>query len=492
MIRVPMDIRGISVWRDMRANRWTIEDQQHTYTLQEWNWGLRHQLVRSAVVANHLDRELFIENVFAVLANPQPVNDRMRLAYVFLRLLNVPEQKLPISLARAELLLAQAFGWRPDELKGQSISSLDEMVSTLEEHNRQHNAYQQTSDGWTSIIFSQSDSHNVNSEVIQERSAAQLETNDAVLRARLQNILDAVASWAGLSPEPELETNEQALLQQQAQSVNSEHANQSALVTEKPPRNVLAGGLNKAPAMFFKGTARLKASSTSAQSPQHVSVADPSAYLTHLNHMDHAGKAGTREKNAAHGEPQTKPSNLPTNSTLTSTKLRDNNIANIPATDKFSGNTLNVPGTAVQTHHDWQGHTDEEQLHTVGNMVNLQATSNNTMSHNSVWQPIHVNLPSHQLAPPQEYPGKPSTLPKQYSPASTSAAFTSANEWPALNGQLIMTVAANESGSGSVPSFKTMQLQQSGNEYPFALSELEEQLADALERAAREAGIDIP
>jgi hypothetical protein len=494
-----MDIRGISVWRDLRAKRWTIEDKQHTYTLQEWNWGLRHQLVRTAIVTGQLDRELFIENVFSVLVDPQPVNDHIRLAFTFLHLLNVPEQTPPVSLARAELLLAQAFGWRPDDLKEQNIASLDNMVRTLEEQHRQRYASQQHNDGWKSIIFAQAGTSAVSTATANDGPVTQDANIDAVLRVRLQNMLDAVASWAGLALEPELETAEQGFVRQQPQVVKTAQSNSTVSLGGKTSAFNETAGLNEPTVTFFKGTARLKAShSKSTRAQENVSAANPVAHLNHVN-----SDSGSQQiyKNTAILARTTHPGDSESErdaiESLTNTFTRavaTHKRYAVPketVLHKSAGNITPAPGVSIpsiQPHNNWRSNAVATQLNTDLNSINRNAVANHPVNHNSDWQHMHGNLPSQQRIAGQVHPANGSVLPQYLAPGT----FTGVSNWPHSHENRKISVASSEAYFASIPPSIAMRLQHSLKENPFALSEFEEQLADALERAAREAGIDIP
>ncbi len=498
-----MDIRGISVWRDLRAKRWTVEDKQHTYTLQEWNWGLRHQLVRTAIVAGQLDRELFIENVFAVLVDPQPVNDRIRLAFIFLYLLNVPEQTPPVSLARAELLLARAFGWRPDDLKEQSIASMDDMVRTLEEQHRQRNASQQHSDGWTSIIFAQAGTSAVSNATANDGSVTQDANNDAVLRVRLQNMLDAVASWAGLALEPELETTEQGFVWQQPQVVKPAQSNSTVSLGGKTAAFNETTGLKEPTATFFKGTARLKAShSKSTREQENVSDANPVAHLNHVNSDSGSQRIYKRTATLARTtHPGDSESERDAIESLTNTSNRavaTHKRYAVPketVQHKAAGNITPAPGASIpstQPHNDWRSNAVATQLNTDLNSINRSAVANHPVNHNGDWQTMHGNVPSQQWIAGQVHQTNGSVLPQYFTPDIAPGTFTSVGNWPHSHQNRKISVASNEACLASIPPSIAMRLQHSVKENPFELSEFEEKMADALERAAREAGIDIP
>jgi len=503
MIRIPIDIRGIGVWRDLRANRWTIEDQQHTYTLQEWNWGLRHQLARSAVVAGQFDRELFIDNLFAVLVDSQPATDRIRLAYTVLHLLNVPEQTHPVSLARAEMLLAQSYGWRPDDLREHSVASLDDMVQILAEQDRQRSAHQHN-DGWKSIVFTQPDSS------ITDTSNHAISTNDAsmahdlntdvVLHARLRNMLDAVAFWAGLVPDTELETTEDEFVRQQPQSIKGELSKQVGPEAVNVSDEI--NGLPEHPATFFKGMARLQPSSRSTRHDENISS------VSHVNHPGDvdSDKSGLQQNHVT--TPRKERVMNPGNSLSGRGAIKSNFDDSEPMVVAHKRNAIEnptpAPAASMQPRNDGFGSATPSHLtanttwpaagnKTVGRIIGVNGSAHAPVSRNEAWQPLHGNLPSRTECKPPALidPAIDTTLANE-SAGLAAAALLRENEWPPDMDMPKILVAANEETLPSEPGSIAMVQLDTIKANPFALSELEEQLADALERAAREAGIDIP
>ena len=77
-------------------------------------------------------------------------------------------------------------------------------------------------------------------------------------------------------------------------------------------------------------------------------------------------------------------------------------------------------------------------------------------------------------------------------PALAAEAPARVRDWTALPDRPKTPAVTKEADNPSVLNSAPMAQLHRIRENPFALSELEEQIADALERAAREAGIDIP
>ena len=512
MIRIPIDIRGIGVWRDLRANRWTIEDQQHTYTLQEWNWGLRHQLARTAIVAGQLDRELFIDSLFAVLVDPQPATDRIRLAYTVLHLLNVPEQIPAVSLARAEMLLAQSYGWRPDDLREHSVASLDDMVQTLAQQDRQHPTHQR-SDGWKSIVFTQPGSSTTetsdhNTSTIGATTAHDQNT-DAVIRARLHNMLDAIVFWAGLTVEPELETTEDGFVQEQSQSITGDSSKQAGPKAVNVSAEV--GDPHEPPATFFKGTARLKALSSRSTREN-----DPISKVSHDNpsHVE-SGNTGLQQNNEMiarndrlkdlrNRQPEREAIESLVDDSEPEFSIHKRNVFNNPA-------PAPATGASVQHHNDRLNSAASSQLtantawpaagnKTVRQNIDVNESAHTPTNHNDAWQPLHGNLPSHAQIPPShtqwKSPGSADTaidtIRAGHSAGLAAVALPRDTEWPFNQNRQEIVAAANEVTFPSDSESIVMGQRDNTKTNPFALSEFEEQLADTLERAVSEAGSDIP
>ena len=502
MIRIPIDIRGIGVWRDLRANRWTIEDQQHTYTLQEWNWGLRHQLARTAIVAGQLDRELFLDSLFAVLVEPQPADDRMRLAYTVLHLLNVPEQIPSVSLARAEFLLAQSYGWRPDDLREHSVASLDDMVQMLAQQDRQHPTHQR-SDGWKSIVFARpgsttTETYNHNASTIDATTAFDQNT-DSVIRARLHNMLDAIATWAGLTVEPELETTEDGFAQEQLQSTKGELSKQTS------PRAVSvsdeAGDPPAPPATFFKGTARLKAL------PSRSMCENNSIFTVSRDNPNHveSDNTGLRQNMGmtAHNDRRKDLRNKKSEREAIESPVDDSDPVQT-LHERKSNSTMPAQGASVQHRDDRLSSAASSRLtanaarpatgsKTMRQSIELNESAHTPTNHNDAWQPLHGNPPSPaQWKSPLSADTEIDTNSAGHSAGLAAAALPQDAEWPLIQNRPETVAAANEVTFPSDLESIVIRRRDNTKTNPFALSELEEQLADALERAVREAGIDIP
>ncbi|MBV7335211.1 hypothetical protein KFU94_44620 [Chloroflexi bacterium TSY] len=259
MIQIPVDIPDATVWRDLHHNTWTIEEQGQTYTLSEWDWGQRHRLIRTAAASGQFDYTVFIQELFEVLLDPIPTINQDRYAFLCLNLLDVPEHAPPMSLVRAEIVLAQAFGWRPLDLADHPASLLDDMIHALvaQDIDRQlvHRRVPED-DGWTSIVAIPESRHSESEpEIVREQAA----TTDAQIYIRLQSMLDSVATWAGLSPDlthPKLNESREQRFAAGASSGAQWSAENRA---ENPVAMSESSSLEREPNLAFKGDNRVTA-----------------------------------------------------------------------------------------------------------------------------------------------------------------------------------------------------------------------------------------
>jgi hypothetical protein len=120
------------------------------YRIREWTWGERRRLVAASMRADgRLDRARFLRRLVELLADPVPeAGEDALLASVALRLLGVGSSSWVGSLPSAEAVLARTWGWGPAELDQQPAPWVDGHLRAL---GGQPTAAASQA-GWTTII----------------------------------------------------------------------------------------------------------------------------------------------------------------------------------------------------------------------------------------------------------------------------------------------------------------------------------------------------
>jgi hypothetical protein len=173
MISLPSPVEGITIERDLRSGAWHLRAGAASATLREWTWGERRRLLESATAEGTLDGALFIAGLLdLVLDAVLPDVDASTLAFTCLYLLGVPENARPAPLARAEFLAATTFGWAPQQMARQPASDIDRLLASIAPPT-------EVDDGWTHIIL--------------------LPEAVSSITTRLEGMLRTLAAWAGLA-----------------------------------------------------------------------------------------------------------------------------------------------------------------------------------------------------------------------------------------------------------------------------------------------------
>lgn len=153
MIAVPLDVDGVTARYDPSENSWRIGGAGDDHVLREWTWGERHRLIAACTRDGRLDPRALIAGLVALLLTPEPVEELRDLyAYVSLRLLGVPDDHRPMALVDAEWLLAERFGWRPEDFDAEPAGAIDRLLHRLTGAAKQLSEQGQGQEqGWTTI-----------------------------------------------------------------------------------------------------------------------------------------------------------------------------------------------------------------------------------------------------------------------------------------------------------------------------------------------------
>ena len=447
MIQVKLDVPGIAVWHDLRTDTWTVEEGGQHFTLRRWHWGERLRLVRAAVHDAQFDSAHFVRAVADLLTEPPLAELNARITFACLHLLGVPEQRPSTSLVNAEHLLAHAFGWRPSDLGDQPVDSLDALVANL----LAARAAQRSDDaGWHSIVMTDAGAP----------EAAKVE--DARIRTRVANMLDSVACWVGATvaptqsdpageplsaireedsapqslPEDELPTRGSSALAQ-VEELQPEKATHS----EPPARSLLTP---------FSGSARLQPIAAASTEKKRAAEPSPQTTADAAHEALDTGWSSSRSVELGLSRPPESPA---------------------PFLSQAAGSVRKTPAWGPMI--DTLENTYPPDLGTTPSPALLELP----LSFGQVEPPGVWNDPLTTAEPWR--PG----LPAQAAPDASAQQAPSR----AIRSALGEPPAALPIHAGYALGAEPADLYD-----PFALSELEERMADVLAAAAREAGIDLP
>jgi hypothetical protein len=133
MIPVPLEIDEIAASCDPRDGGFEITAWGDVYRMREWTWGERLRLVELCSRGGALDAPAFVNGLVTMLFEPVPPSDLQPLfGHVALSLMGVRSGQQPMPLRRAELRLAQAFGWTPGAIGAEPASGLDRLLCELD------------------------------------------------------------------------------------------------------------------------------------------------------------------------------------------------------------------------------------------------------------------------------------------------------------------------------------------------------------------------
>jgi hypothetical protein len=403
---IPSPVDGITIERDLQRDLWRLHAGGPTLTLRPWTWGERRRLVEFATAGTALNRAAFVDGLFDLLLDPAPSPGlHPGLAFTCMYLLGIPERDAPVSLARAEFLIAATFGWAPQQISNQPAAGIDALVEQIQPRA--------DADGWTRIVIV-----------------------DAAIESRLESMFQTIAFWAGLASAPGFvaPNNPEARAQQTIPAPATERRPDSG---GSPLRDASAGE-RRSFESTLPGTARL------IRQPNPSSV--------------HSRRSPSGEIATNNADPASRP-----------------NLTN-------GGGVMRVP--------------QQKSLPdpTVGAVYDRPRSETKS-------SPLKVSRP--ELDPLPQTPARSSRIiaairegralkarPMPAPPLSPPHAETRDNSdfFPAVRIQVrwpeehTAAPAADAAFSAASPLPSN----------PFAQSEFEEQMADVLDRAAREAGVDLP
>jgi hypothetical protein len=175
---------GVTVTHDIKSGAFIVTSFSGSHTVHDWTWGERKALVRDAVVNGSFDAESFLSFVSQSLIVPALQADKSReVLSVALTLLSVPPVSHCLSIPEAQAFLAMRFGWKITDMDPQPARDLDELiVSLLPESHKTKDA---VDDGWTRIVINDS----------PESSENLLENGDG--DRELRDILKSLAIMSG-------------------------------------------------------------------------------------------------------------------------------------------------------------------------------------------------------------------------------------------------------------------------------------------------------
>ncbi len=494
MIEVPVDVAGVVAQRDVASDRWRIEHRGQARWLRPWTWGERRRLLAAATACGRLDGEVFLDGLFELLLSPRPpIDTRCGHAVAALELLGVPRDGSALPLGRGELLLAERCGFSPGELEAQAAPALDGLVRQLSGTGATapdpayghpaygHPAYGQpahtpSGEGWTSIV-------------VADEPPVQADESGR-LHGRLAELLEAVAVWAGVAAAAEDDAAEPRPVAAEAPAVAhdpqpdrparlaaseegdarragepSVGAGSAPLRAQPSPAAVAAppaapGAARPGPAVF-PGTARLApprrrdsaawrsdpaAGRPAAMPPAAAAAASEPAVSNDVTDFGTFRLRAPRRSTASDPPPR-RPPTLPS----------------VTATEPSSPAAAELESTRTPKAHPPWG----------------DAPATATVL-------PHPTLERAAGSPPRLADGSPLAAPAAH------PAFT----WEPLAGgptaapPPLLAVAGGEPFAAAAPA-PLAAAAAALAEDPFADSELEERLADVLERAAREAGVDL-
>lgn len=200
MIRLPVAIPGMVVEPDFQSDAWHISYKENHSRLREWSWRERRRLVTAGTASGSLDADAFINGVFSLLLDPVPPDESTECwAYAVMQLLRVPENSEVASIAEGEYTLAREFGWRPDEIDRSGAGSIDKMLEQIMMHRTDGVSGMQrtyTNDGWTRLIIAdepQAIAGEAHESIIDSQSPI-----DRQIQLRLSRMFAAISAWAGI------------------------------------------------------------------------------------------------------------------------------------------------------------------------------------------------------------------------------------------------------------------------------------------------------
>ncbi len=263
MIRIPLPVDGIAVERDLRNDAWRLSLDGAAFTLRPWSWGERRRIVQAASMAGALDRELLVDGVFDLLVEPGPGETRPApLVVACLLLLGVPESGHAVPLGRAEFLVIQAFGWRPRELDAEPAAAIDALVSQLAPGGTDLPSLEE---GWTRVVFA-------------GEPGARQQPEAAPAEEQLEKIMAAVEQWAGVRPRLETArtTGAPPAAPETLPDAASAPSDSAAPADNAPPQAEASSGRDERPgepgATTIRGTARLRRAPGRAPTPAPPAV----------------------------------------------------------------------------------------------------------------------------------------------------------------------------------------------------------------------------
>lgn len=553
MMRVAVDIPGVEAWFDLRSESWKIQYNDETFVLRYWNWGERYRLVCRSIADGRFDRRRFVDSVFSELMDRAPEKDRIVLADTVLELLGVPRRQPDCSLAHGEFLLARAFGWRPSQLSGEPVASLDEMIQRLVQEEQRRNAPSKRweDEGWTSIVFQPppSDPSSRN----ESGPTPEVIEREPLSKIRLQEKLDTAAAWAGEAVDwPEREDGRlfgcevvPGIVHAAAQTTGhteKKHTDGTldsggeSFSKNTASRNEHAEKKDNT-STFYRGIARLKTDPRQSgrkaddlgedrHAPSHARVR-LSRPQQAKPRSESAEEASTNLKKAFSIMP------TPSGSSRESTFRTPQEEAGPAGPNHFqSQSDVMAEPTPANLSEAGRGRTEK------GNLAHAMTTRLAGLGHvkpnaGREASPVSgiLHMPAEDLRPPKrpEVPGRPPVAPHDRNPGFPVVQDAPAMKKAGLAGFSARPTAADGRGlperaflsetarhpkvrsasaskpKGIFPHAETLEPAWAGNPFestesrpaveashPFALSELEEHMADVLERAAREAGVDLP
>jgi hypothetical protein len=321
-------------------------------------------------------------------------------------------------------------------------------------------------------------------------------------------MLDAVAVWAGTAVAPQPDPVEDGFVRQKPQDTQEESPLQNGSVAAKIPVKVEDQDLPKPPPTFFKGTARLKSTATvSARENENISrvghVGNDDSEHRH-RHVTTVGNGTTINLSRRQLKREASESAVKSPGPMAEMHKRPGTPGEFARKKPYNKSipapvaALNhgpdaLPHGAAPAHSAAQTTWPVPGATTPPGNLDYNQSAPAAAPHDDAWQPLYGVLPSQTRwrAPGLLDPANAAS-PEDPAPDSAAATLARARDWPVLQDAPKTSAVADEAALPSVANSAVVAQPLRIKEDPFSLSELEEQLADALERAAREAGIDIP
>jgi hypothetical protein len=225
----------IAISRDIHSGRFVLATSSGVYRLRDWTWGERKALVRDALVQGRFDGNRFIDRFLQTMIDPV-VEPEMRSAVVAtaLELLAFPRPSSCVPLAQAQALLAIRPGWKISEMDSQPARDLDELLLS---YFPAVNAAPDTTpdDGWTRIVIADSPGNTVlseNADPLLIRIQAALKSLEAFSDA-VPGETDGVSAIEAHLPSGDLKKN--AIDSPQLDGNISHITDKDEAPTQKPP-----------------------------------------------------------------------------------------------------------------------------------------------------------------------------------------------------------------------------------------------------------------